>query len=130
MVVGADPNKGVAAAFVAEGIPVVIGELCTWSIVPPVPPSVLPVPPTDFPIGNRCLKSGKLNVVDPSPTPYAVDITENKEAYVVLLTAAPSHKRNPSGEAAPPYGNTTPLVNVNGLFISITLFLELIWLCL
>ena len=50
---------------------VVIGgsTVCKWSIVPPVPPNTFPVPASASPNGKRCLRFGKLNVVEPSPTP-------------------------------------------------------------
>ena len=47
-----------------------------------------------FPRGNLSLKSGKSNVEEPSPVPYAVPIAANREAYVDLLTAVPSQINN------------------------------------
>lgn len=45
------------------------------------------------PIGTLFLRLGTLNVVEPSHTPYKVDITENNEEYVVRETAVPSHNK-------------------------------------
>ena len=54
----------------------------------PVLPSVTKVP-AFLPTGTLPVRSGRLNVVDPSPTPYVVDIAVNRFAYVVLDTAVP-----------------------------------------
>ena len=51
----------------------------------------LPVP---APMSALPLKSGTLNVVDPSPTPYVVLIAVNRSAYVVRETAVPSHSNS------------------------------------
>ena len=69
---------------------------------PPVAPGETPgyvVSPVllDAPTTNLFLKSGKLNVDDPFPTPCVVPTTVKRAAYVVLLTADPSHKKYPVG---------------------------------
>ena len=62
----------------------------------------------DAPTTNLSLKSGILNVDDPSPTPCIVPRTSYKTAYVDLLIAEPSHKRYPAGrELALPDQATT-----------------------
>ena len=45
------------------------------------------------PTTNLSLKSGRLNVLDPFPAPCVVPTMVNRAAYVVLLTADPSHKK-------------------------------------
>jgi hypothetical protein len=47
----------------------------------------------------RPLKSGRLNVVDPSPTPKYVLVIAKRSEYVVRETAAPSHNSQPLGGA-------------------------------
>ena len=63
--------------------------------VPPVAPKVLDVKPEPAPepIGTLPCKSGKLNVLEPSPTPYVVLIAENKAEYVERLTACALHNK-------------------------------------
>ena len=51
----------------------------------------------DAPTTNLSLKSGKLNVDDPFPAPCVVPTIAYRAAYVVLLTADPSHKKYPEG---------------------------------
>jgi hypothetical protein len=60
------------------------------------------------PLKNIPLVSGKLNVVDPSPAPYATPIAANKSAYVVLDTADPSHSKVPGNADAFPQGIIVP----------------------
>jgi hypothetical protein len=52
-----------------------------------------------------------LNVVEPSPVPYAVPMTPNRAAYVVRDRARPSHMSHdpPAGSPDPAYGTTTPI---------------------
>lgn len=57
------------------------------------------------PLGNFSLRSGKLNVVEPSPVPNRVETAVNNSAYVLLDTAEPSHNKYPNGidaNAQPP----------------------------
>jgi hypothetical protein len=60
------------------------------SATPSLEPRATPVP---APTGMRTRRSGTLNVVEPSPAPYAVLIAVNRSAYVERLTAEPSHIR-------------------------------------
>lgn len=50
-----------------------------------------------------------MNVVDPSPTPYVVDIAVNRFAYVVLDTAAQLASSHPVGAEDQAYGAIIPL---------------------
>src|SRR3990172_5407595 len=68
-------------------------------------------PMLSLPRGKRPRKSGKLNVVEPSPVPNAVLTTANKSAYVVRETAEPSHSKYPDGADDPPYALITPVVS-------------------
>ena len=109
-------------------MPVILGNPALIS----VPTALVPAPSI-----NLFLRLGKLNVVLPSPEPYVVPITSNKFWYCVLLTAWPSHSKNPSGIALPAYGNTTPGINtidfnnipwlaLNGLLVSVEVRLSTI----
>jgi hypothetical protein len=60
------------------------------------------------PATARPRRSGKLNVVEPSPAPYVVPTMANSAAYVDLDTAAPEHRSHPEGAVDPAYGETTP----------------------
>lgn len=61
---------------------------------PPMPAMVLKlVSFALYPAATLPKKFGTLNVVLPSPPPYAVLIAVKSAAYVVLLYAVPSHKR-------------------------------------
>ena len=69
--------------------------LIVWVDDPPVEPTVFanggsdpPEPATTLPC-----RFGRLKVVEPSPIPHVVLIAANNVAYVVLLTAEPSHAR-------------------------------------
>lgn len=67
---------------------------------PPTPPSKWV---EDVPMATRPERSGRLNVVVPSPVPYVVPISSNSVEYVVRDTAEPSHSRNPLGAVLPAY---------------------------
>jgi hypothetical protein len=67
-----------------------------------------PIPPSR-PLKNRPRKSGKWKVVAPSPFPQFVPIIPNKSAYIVLLTADPSHNNQPTGMVDSPVGRIVPV---------------------
>lgn len=75
---------------------------------PHVLPSVTNVP-AFLPTGTLPVRSGRLNVVDPSPTPYVVEVIANNAAYVVLETAAPLASNHPVGAEDQAYGAIIPL---------------------
>ena len=71
-------------------------------------PPVVPLPASLVAaLGNLLVvtKSGRLNVAEPSPTPYSVSNTAKSWAYVVLDTAAPLQSSHPVGTSvvAPAY---------------------------
>ena len=55
-----------------------------------------------FPAPTRNLfrRSGRLNVLDPSPAPHVVPMTVNNAAYIVRSTAAPLQTSHPVGSVA------------------------------
>ena len=63
-------------------------------VAPPVEPSAYE---PDLPITKRLCTFGTLNVLDPSPAPYVVEISANKALYVERETAVPSHNKYPVG---------------------------------
>jgi hypothetical protein len=79
------------------------------------PPEVLPTATPRFadtaPTRLSPLKSGRLNVVVPSPTPKYVPITAKRSAYVVLDTASPLQLSQPVGldDGAPTHVITEPV---------------------
>lgn len=75
---------------------------------PHVLPSVTKVP-AFLPTGTLPVRSGRLNVVDPSPTPYVVEVIANNAAYVVLDTAAQLARSHHVGAEVPAYGDIMPL---------------------
>lgn len=102
------PPVNNADATPAVAIGTAVGILALVSVyvsTPPVDPTVLlitavPLPPT--PIKAFLFKLGRLNVVDPSPLPQVVPIAANNKGLPVLLTAVPSHDKNPVGADVPP----------------------------
>ena len=73
-----DPAPPVVPVPVAT--PLLVAELRTEEAA--ADPVVVPIVPlfVPFPSGTLSLRSGKLNVLDPSPVPKVVPITANKRA--------------------------------------------------
>ena len=91
--------------------PVPWADVTTEEAAAPVVAALRPVLLEPRPKGNLSLRSGKLKVELPSPTPKLVDITAKSRAYVVLFTAAPSHFRYPAefaGSVVEPKANIVP----------------------
>lgn len=78
-----------------------------WDASPPVAPSRSN---TDVPTATLPERSGRLNVVLPSPVPYRVPIAANRSEYVVRETAEPSHIRYPEGAVEPANMNMEPAI--------------------
>src|SRR5581483_3585781 len=82
-----------------EGISGVV-RVCVSS--PPVAPRV-PNVAEFLPTPTRPRKSGRLKVVEPSPTPKAVPIAANRAAlFPTRDTAEPLHRSHPVGAEVPP----------------------------
>ena len=78
-------------------------------------PAAFTVPAVALPWINLSVRLGKLNVVEPSPEPYVVPITENSAAYVSRLTAEPLHNNQPSGNVLfPENAATAPTSSPSG----------------
>jgi hypothetical protein len=129
------PDAGVvpAIAKVPAGVPPVVAGMlcecpgsvtvdvevavCVWltAIASFEPPVLLALYVVPAPTGKRSLKSGRLKVVLPSPTPNVVLVTANKVAYVERLTACPLHSKYPLGAVPVGHSNKLPLVTLTGI---------------
>lgn len=71
-------------------------------------PASFTAPTDEPPCANLSIRSGKLKVVDPSPSPKVAPIALKSRAYVVRLTALPSQTSHSLGASASAKNCTAP----------------------